>query len=88
MSSDVAATLDPASARVRRGRAIGAMIYAIFGGAWLALWNYRAEPHRWVVYGLIVAAALALMLALGIVTGLLPALTAMRLKIAAALGRS
>lgn len=36
----------------------------------------------------IVAAALALMLALGIVTGLLPALTAMRLKIAAALGRS
>ena len=62
MSSDVAATLDPASARVRRGRAIGAMIFAIFGGAWLALWNYRAEPHRWVVYGLIAAAALALFL--------------------------
>jgi putative ABC transport system permease protein len=36
----------------------------------------------------IIAAAIALMLALGILTGLLPALGAMRLKIATALGRS
>jgi putative ABC transport system permease protein len=36
----------------------------------------------------VLAAALALMLALGILTGLFPALNAMRLKIATALGRS
>ena len=36
----------------------------------------------------IVLAALALMLALGLLTGLIPALSAMRLKIASALGRS
>src|SRR5271166_2200320 len=36
----------------------------------------------------VMAAALALMLALGILTGLFPALSAMRLKIATALGRS
>ena len=36
----------------------------------------------------VVAAALAFMLALGVLTGLFPALNAMRLKIATALGRS
>jgi hypothetical protein len=53
---------DSSFALARRGRAIGAMFFAIFGGAWLALWNYRAAPHRWLLYGLIAAAALALFL--------------------------
>lgn len=38
------------------------MFLAIFGAAWLTLWNYRAAPHRWQLYGLIAAAALVLFL--------------------------
>ena len=50
---------DAALAR-RRSRAIGAMFFAFFGGAWLVLWNYRAAPHRLVPYALIAIAALLL----------------------------
>jgi hypothetical protein len=57
---------DPTSAQIalaRRGHAIGATFFAIFGGAWLALWNYRAAPARFWVYGLIAAGAVAILAA-------------------------
>ena len=46
----------------RRGRAIGAMFFAIFGAAWLALWNYRAAPMRLAAYASIVLLAVLLFL--------------------------
>ena len=56
---------DPASphaALARRSRAVGATFFALFGGAWLALWNYRSAPaHLWA-YGAIGAAALGILL--------------------------
>ena len=52
----------PQSALARRSRAIGATFFAVFGGAWLALWNYRAAPTRLWVYGVIAAGALAILL--------------------------
>jgi hypothetical protein len=55
----------PASAQLahaRRSRAIGATFFALFGGAWLGLWNYRAAPARLWVYGVIAAGALAILL--------------------------
>jgi len=53
---------NPQIALARRSRAIGATFFAIFGAAWLALWNYRAAPARLWVYGLIGAGALAILL--------------------------
>lgn len=52
----------PHAALARRSRAIGAAFFAVFGGAWLALWNYRATPARPWVYGVIAAGALAILL--------------------------
>jgi hypothetical protein len=51
----------PQVALARRGRAIGASFFAVFGGAWLALWNYRAAPERLWVYGLIAVGALVIL---------------------------
>jgi hypothetical protein len=49
-------------ALARRSRAIGATFFALFGGAWLALWNYHAAPSRLWVYGLICGVAVAILL--------------------------
>ncbi len=38
------------------------MFLAFFGGAWLAVWNYLAEPHRVAVYGIAAVLAAALFL--------------------------
>lgn len=46
----------------RRGRAIGAMFFAFFGGAWIALWNHEAGPRRPAGYVVIVLLAAALFL--------------------------
>lgn len=57
---------DPLSAEVvlaTRSRAIGATFLAIFGAAWLALWNYRTAPARLVAFGLIAAGAVAILAA-------------------------
>jgi hypothetical protein len=56
---------EPLSAEValaRRSRAIGATFFALFGGAWLALWNYRAAPARLWAYAVIGAVAIAILL--------------------------
>jgi hypothetical protein len=53
-------TLSSRIALARRGRAVGATFFALFGGAWLALWNYRAAPTRLWVYGVIASGALAI----------------------------
>jgi putative ABC transport system permease protein len=75
-----------------------AVLLALIGGlpglglAMLAAFLLRASPGNFVpkiaVTPGIAATAIVLMLALGIITGLIPALNAMRLKIATALGRS
>jgi hypothetical protein len=59
----VSQTLSAQVALARRSRAIGATFFALFGGAWLALWNYRAAPTRFWVYGLIAAGAVAILAA-------------------------
>jgi hypothetical protein len=48
-------------ALARRGRAIGASFFAVFGGAWLALWNYGIDPARFWVYGVIAVGAFAIL---------------------------
>jgi putative ABC transport system permease protein len=75
-----------------------AILLALIGGlpglgiAALVAFLLRESPSNFIpkiaVTPGIAALAIALMLALGIITGLIPALNAMRLKIAAALGRS
>lgn len=50
------ATLPSYSARAK-----GAMFFAIFGTAWLALWNQRAMQGNWLGYLLIAACGLALL---------------------------
>ena len=55
---------EPTSSQValaRRSRAIGATFFAVFGAAWLALWNYQAAPTRLWAYGVIGAATLAIL---------------------------
>src|SRR5271154_6517910 len=42
-------------------RVIGAMIFAIFGAVWLALWSQRAFGLRWGVLVLIAAGAFAIL---------------------------
>jgi putative ABC transport system permease protein len=74
------------------------LLLALIGGlaglglAAFAIWSMREALMNFVpTMGLgpeIVGTAIALMLALGLLTGLIPALSAMRLKIADALGRS
>jgi putative ABC transport system permease protein len=74
------------------------LLLALIGGlvglglAALAIWSMRQALMNFVptmsLEPEIVATAIALMLALGLLTGLMPALGAMRLKIADALGRS
>lgn len=74
------------------------ILLALLGGipgmaiAALMIWSIRSALMQFIptlsLQPEIVAAALALMLALGVLTGLIPALSAMRLKIADALGRS
>jgi hypothetical protein len=54
--------LSAQAALARRSRAIGATFFAVFGGCWVALWNYRAAPARLWVYGVIGAATLAILL--------------------------
>jgi hypothetical protein len=54
--------ISPHVALARRSRAIGATFFAVFGGVWLALWNYRAAPARLWVHGVIGAGALAIFL--------------------------
>ena len=44
----------------RRGRAVGAMFFTFFGGAWLAAWNYLADPQRWLGYVIIGVLAVVL----------------------------
>lgn len=53
---------DPQISLARRSRAVGAMFFALFGGAWLLLWNARNAPARHWVYGVIGAGALAIFL--------------------------
>jgi hypothetical protein len=45
-----------------RSRAIGAMFFALFGAAWLALWNYRSGTGGLVFYLIIAALGMALFL--------------------------
>ena len=51
MVDAVMAATDPRLAL--RARAIGAMIFATFGTAWMALWNFRAARDRVWVYLLV-----------------------------------
>ena len=44
----------------RRARSIGAMIFALFGGAWLAVWNHLAQPSLMAGYVIIALLAAAL----------------------------
>jgi hypothetical protein len=46
----------------RRGRSIGAMFFAFFGGAWLAVWNHLAGPRPLAGYAVIAPLAAALFL--------------------------
>jgi hypothetical protein len=39
----------PQLALARCSRAIGAIFFALFADAWLALWNYRGAPTRLVL---------------------------------------
>jgi putative ABC transport system permease protein len=73
------------------------VLLALLGGipglllAWLITTSLRQSVANMLpgltVTGIIVAEGLGLMLALGFITGIIPALNAMQLKIAAALGR-
>jgi putative ABC transport system permease protein len=75
-----------------------AILLALLGGlpglgtAWLVAFLMRESPSNFIpriaVTPEIAIIAVVLMLALGLITGLIPALNAMRLKIATALGRS
>jgi hypothetical protein len=47
----------PSPESVNAGRAIGAMIFACFGGAWLVLWSFRGLQSRRIAVPLIVVGA-------------------------------
>ena len=91
-------TLGFSGARILRMVLAESVLLALIGGmpglalAALAIFAVRDDLIQFVptltMPPVVVTAALALMLALGLLTGLFPALGAMRLKIAAALGRS
>ena len=49
-----------AEAADRSGRAFGAMMFALFGAAWLAGWCWFAQPEHPVLYVLVAAAAAAI----------------------------
>ncbi|MDE2430672.1 MAG: hypothetical protein KGM99_18290 [Burkholderiales bacterium] len=46
---------------VRAGRAIGAMFFSVFGGAWISLWEVRAYGLNIALLALIICASLALL---------------------------
>lgn len=46
---------------VRAGRALGAIFFSIFGGAWLALWIHRAYADRLEILGPVMAIALCML---------------------------
>jgi len=91
-------TLGFSGARILRLVLAESVLLALVGGmpglalAAAAIFGVRDSVMQFVptltMPPVVVASALALMLALGILTGLFPALNAMRLKIAVALGRS
>jgi hypothetical protein len=45
---------------IRAGRAIGAMFFSIFGGAWLGVWSLRALPGNMLVPAAVIALSLAI----------------------------
>lgn len=46
---------------VRAGRALGAMFFSVFGGAWLALWIHRAYADRLEILGPVMAIAIGML---------------------------
>ena len=50
----------PSAAAFRASRAVGAMFFSLFGGAWVGLWSYRAYGFNLGLVALIALAALGL----------------------------
>ena len=50
----------PSASAFRASRAVGAMFFSLFGGAWIGLWSYRAHGFNPILVALIALAALGL----------------------------